>query len=1490
MATVNGGSGNESINGTTNDDTITGGAGSDTINAGAGADVVYGDDGNSASAGGEGVVSTTLGDGPGSTGGPYGDHSPNQTVYDGNHSFSTDAFFLGNDIPILSDANDDVIDGVTYGVGGVDRDGNPTDRTIELQEISFTGAQRGYYGQEVVERSDLHGANDQISSDGTNFQDIVSVNTGDIEVTMNDGQVFNTIEVTFAQDADGNTFMFPSDGQHPDAFNAFLNLLNTNDSGIASFEINNISGTQNGVFVLDGNWGDGQFYETTDGDGGDDTITGGLGADTLYGEGGDDTFVVGSAAEGAGDVISGGNGPDENTDNDVLDLRGAGDLTITSTADANDAGATAGTVEFADGSTLTFEGIETILQGPDGVVDGEDTGEVMGVGYDDSLGATDGGGDMITNGADNIEGNGGDDTISAGGGDDTIYGGSGSDEIDGGADDDLIYGDDGPGSGTPTGPNLITNGSFEDTTGLTSTSYGYVGYGSVPGWTDANGGEIDIHDNDRAGVTPTDGDNWADLEASPGNNQIGQDIPGLTDGDTYRLTFDAGDKADSDDGTSEDNTITVIWGGEVVATINPADGNMESFTFDLVAGAGDGSDRLEFEGGGRSDYEGASLDNVQLYALADSGEDDTITGGLGADTMFGEGGDDTFLVGSAAEGAGDVISGGNGPDDTTDNDTLDLTGSGPVTITSTADANDAGATTGTVEFSDGSTLTFEGIETIIQGPDGVVDGEDTGEVMGVGYDDSLGATDGGGDTITNGPDNIEGNGGDDSITAGGGDDTVDGGADNDTIDGGSGNDSIDGGLGEDSLLGGDDNDTLNGGDGSDTLAGGQGADSLDGGDGDDDIAVGGLDEALGGGGDDVFTVDSTDPAANVNATIDGGADGTDGSAAGPENGDAGDVLDLSDQTADLDVTFDADPEDGTVDGLDAISGDDDLTFSEIEAVNTGSGADTIDGTAATGPIDVDAGAGDDTVTGGSGNDSIDGGLGEDSLLGGDDNDTLNGGDGSDTLAGGQGADSLDGGDGDDDIAVGGLDEALGGGGDDVFTVDSTDPAANVNATIDGGADGTDGSAAGPENGDAGDVLDLSDQTADLDVTFDADPEDGTVDGLDAISGDDDLTFSEIEAVNTGSGADTIDGTAATGPIDVDAGAGDDTVTGGGGNDSIDGGDDDDLLNGGDGDDTLNGDAGNDTLVGGQGADLLDGGLNDDDIVVGGGDTALGGGGDDVFTVDGSLPDTGTITITGGETDEEDTVDPTNNPGGQIGDVLDLRGLTNVVVNYTGGDPASESGTATYENDDGDTVTINFSEIETVIPCFTPGTKIATAQGERLVQDLKPGDRVITRDNGFQEIAWVGQKDLTGKDLLDNPDLKPILVKQGSLGDNLPSQDMLLSPNHRMLVTNMETDLFFDEREVFVAAKHMVGMKGVHQVDVARTSYIHFMFEHHEVVLSDGAWTESFHPGDYSMNAIADDQRNEILTLFPELKTLKGLKNYPTARTCLKKHEAKLLMG
>lgn len=229
-----------------------------------------------------------------------------------------------------------------------------------------------------------------------------------------------------------------------------------------------------------------------------------------------------------------------------------------------------------------------------------------------------------------------------------------------------------------------------------------------------------------------------------------------------------------------------------------------------------------------------------------------------------------------------------------------------------------------------------------------------------------------------------------------------------------------------------------------------------------------------------------------------------------------------------------------------------------------------------------------------------------------------------------------------------------------------------------------------------------------------------------------------------------------------------------------------------------------------------------------------------------------------------------------------------------GDPAAETAAAGYGTGaDGMSKDAPFGagpgQIAKVIPCFTPGTLIATPRGEVPVEQLRVGDMVITRDNGVQTIRWIGHRPMTAGALLQNPHLKPVVLRKGALGHDLPERDMMVSPQHRMLVANERTALYFEEHEVLVAAKHLLDNHSVKEIESSGTTYIHFMCERHEVVLSNGAWSETFQPGDYTLKGMGNAQRIELYELFPDLRDTGGREAYSAARKTLKRHEAQLIL-
>ena len=170
-------------------------------------------------------------------------------------------------------------------------------------------------------------------------------------------------------------------------------------------------------------------------------------------------------------------------------------------------------------------------------------------------------------------------------------------------------------------------------------------------------------------------------------------------------------------------------------------------------------------------------------------------------------------------------------------------------------------------------------------------------------------------------------------------------------------------------------------------------------------------------------------------------------------------------------------------------------------------------------------------------------------------------------------------------------------------------------------------------------------------------------------------------------------------------------------------------------------------------------------------------------------------------------------------------------------------------------------------CYTPGTLIKTPQGLRAVETLQPGDQIVTRDHGAQTLRWFGRSTLSAGQLRASPHLTPVLIKKDALGPGLPARDMHVSPNHRFLISGWRAEMLFGTSEVLVRAQAMRNDTNILAATATRSvDYIHLMFDRHEVITADGLPSESFQPADGVTDGLDAQVRNELLTLFPELRT------------------------
>lgn len=163
-------------------------------------------------------------------------------------------------------------------------------------------------------------------------------------------------------------------------------------------------------------------------------------------------------------------------------------------------------------------------------------------------------------------------------------------------------------------------------------------------------------------------------------------------------------------------------------------------------------------------------------------------------------------------------------------------------------------------------------------------------------------------------------------------------------------------------------------------------------------------------------------------------------------------------------------------------------------------------------------------------------------------------------------------------------------------------------------------------------------------------------------------------------------------------------------------------------------------------------------------------------------------------------------------------------------------------------------------CLANGTRLHTARGLIAVERLALGDMVQTLDHGLQPIRWTGQRMVCRAEQMIEPRLRPVRIAAGALGPGRPRRDLQVTQQHRILVR-------IGKVEMLVAARHLIGRKGISLAPVERRhSYHHLLFDRHEIILAEGCATESLYLGEQAIKALPGPARREIDLLFPMLAT------------------------
>ena len=193
-----------------------------------------------------------------------------------------------------------------------------------------------------------------------------------------------------------------------------------------------------------------------------------------------------------------------------------------------------------------------------------------------------------------------------------------------------------------------------------------------------------------------------------------------------------------------------------------------------------------------------------------------------------------------------------------------------------------------------------------------------------------------------------------------------------------------------------------------------------------------------------------------------------------------------------------------------------------------------------------------------------------------------------------------------------------------------------------------------------------------------------------------------------------------------------------------------------------------------------------------------------------------------------------------------------------------------------------------VPCFASGTLIDTDAGPRPIETLVVGDRLLNANGELRAVRWIGKCLVTSAQMRVAGYLRPVRISAGALGPDLPAQDLLVSPQHRLVISSNIAVRMFGEGRVLVAAKHLIGLPGISAAeDVDSVTYFHLLLDQHEIIRSNGLPSESLLPRCQALASLGAEAERELRGLFPELFAAEA--EVEAALPCIPGRQARSLM-
>ncbi|MRU13937.1 Hint domain-containing protein [Roseovarius sp. A21] len=193
----------------------------------------------------------------------------------------------------------------------------------------------------------------------------------------------------------------------------------------------------------------------------------------------------------------------------------------------------------------------------------------------------------------------------------------------------------------------------------------------------------------------------------------------------------------------------------------------------------------------------------------------------------------------------------------------------------------------------------------------------------------------------------------------------------------------------------------------------------------------------------------------------------------------------------------------------------------------------------------------------------------------------------------------------------------------------------------------------------------------------------------------------------------------------------------------------------------------------------------------------------------------------------------------------------------------------------------FAEVGCV--SFSRGTHITMASGEqRAIEDLRVGDMVLTRDDGAQQVHWIGASTVRAVG-----EFAPIRIKAGTLHNE---NDLRVSPDHRLFIYQRSDALGAGRNEVLVRARHLVNGDTVVQEDGGFVDYFQLLFDTHQIIYAEGIAAETLLVDPRTRPALPEELSEKLAKALPghdpaarlDYEVTESLLDHPNAADLLKR--------